>query len=124
MNKIKLNNRIIGIIEDCGFNLEEITKQDDKYYIEIGQYTPLGQDWHELIWFDGTDEGFINGIEERLYSFDIYEEAEVWIEARGTNGVPESIKELVEDQEWKEDKLDELVRDLDDMKITIASIER
>ena len=44
--------------------------------------------------------------------FDVDEEAEKWIDHRGKNGVPSSIKVLVEDQKWKENKLEDLWREL------------
>ena len=81
-----------------------------------GQGTPAGEDWWETIWFDGTNEDFINNIKRRYNTFDVDEEAEMWVNMRGTNGVPNSIKILLEDAEWKEgmllklsDALEELV---------------
>lgn len=109
---MELNKKIIDILENNDFTVGEITKQGDDYYIEINQYTPLGEDWWETIWFDGTDDGFIEAVEERYEYFDVDEEAEIWVDSRGKNGVPSSIKALVEDAEWKEKMLRELVYDL------------
>ena len=98
---------IIDIIENHGFTAHKIEKQCDDYYVEIGQFTPAGEDWWETIWFDGTDEGFSEGVKERYLNFDIDDEAALWIEHRGKYGVPSSIRTLVEDAEWKDDKLKE-----------------
>ena len=105
---MNLNNKIIYVLEEAGFTVNEVEKQDDSFYVEVGQYTPLGEDWWEIIWFDGTDDGFINAVRTRYITFDVDEEAEIWIESRGKNGVPSSIMALVRDAEWKEDTLWEL----------------
>lgn len=106
---MKLHNEIIEILENAGFSVNEVEKQDDSFYVEVGQYTPLGEDWWETIWFDGTDDGFINAVRTRYITFDVDEEAEIWIKNRGKNGVPSSIIDLVRDAEWKEDTLGELL---------------
>ena len=109
---MELNKKIIDILENNDFTVGEITKQGDDYYIEINQYTPLGEDWWETIWFDGTDNGFIEAVEKRHDNFDVYDEAEIWIDCRGKNGVPNSIRALVEDAQWKQKTLCELACDL------------
>lgn len=71
-------------------------KQGKQWYIDIQQYTPAGEDWWVSVWFNSKDD--IGNAVENLYAdFDVDEEAELWIESRGKNGVPDSIKELVED---------------------------
>ena len=79
---MELSERIIEVLERNEFNIREVTKQDNKFYVEYGQSTPEGEDWWETLWFDGTEEGFIKSFTERANSFDVDEEAEVWIEAR------------------------------------------
>jgi hypothetical protein len=111
--KMKLNDKIIEVLETNNFSVYEITKQGDDYYIEISQYTPLGEDWWVTVWFDGTDNGFIESIREIYENFDVDEETEIWIESRGKNGVPNSIKALVEDAEWKQATLGELASDFE-----------
>lgn len=96
-----MNKKLIKILENNDFGTGEITKQGNEYYMEINQYTPEGEDWNECIWFDGTDKGFINSLGERVNNFDVDEEAEIWVDSRGKNGVPSSIKALIEDAEWK-----------------------
>lgn len=112
MELVKLSDKTIEAIENNGFSLEEITKQDGKYYVEMNQNTPEGEDWWETVRFDGTDEGFAETIMDRANNFDIDEEAEIWIDGRGKNGVPNSIKDLVVDAEWKQEKLENLAKEL------------
>jgi len=112
MDKIKLSVKTVDIVENNGFSLEEIIEQDGKYYVEMNQSTPEGEDWWETVWFDGTDEGFAEAIMDRLNNFDVDEETEIFIEGRGTNGIPSSIKDLIEDAEWKQEQLENLANEL------------
>lgn len=114
---MKLSNKIIEIVENNGFYICEVEKQGNDFCVEINQYTPCGEDWWETIWFDGTDEGFIEAVRERYNNFDVDEEVEIWIEGRGKNGVPSSIRDLVEDAEWKESTLGELADQLEEERI-------
>ena len=99
--------RFTMIAENCGFKVETPKKQGKQWYIDLQQYTPAGEDWWISVWFNSKDD-IGNAVENLYVDFDVDEEAELWIESRGKNGVPDSIKELVEDQEWKEKKLEEL----------------
>ena len=114
---MKLNDKVIKVVENNDFSINEVEKQDNDFYVELSQYTPCGEDWWETIWFDGTDEGFIEAVRERYRDFDVEEEAEVWIECRGKNGVPNSIRDLIEDAEWKANMLGELADELDELKL-------
>ena len=112
---IKLSNTIAEILEYNGFSYNEVEEQDGKYYIELNNGTPEGEDWWETLWFDGTEEGFIKEFTDRANSFDVDEEAEVWIEARGNvRGVPDSIRDLLDDAEWKKETLLQTARELND----------
>jgi hypothetical protein len=113
---MKLNDKVIEVVEKNNFYINEVEKQGDYFYVEINQSTPLGEDWWETIWFDGTDEGFIKAVRKRYEDFDVDEEAEVWIESRGKNGVPNSIKALIEDAEWKASALGELADELGEVE--------
>ena len=114
---IKINKEIIDVIKNEDFFVDKIEQQDEDFYVPIHQHTPLGEDWYETFWFDGTNEGLIQSIKDRYNSFDIDEEAEPLIKMRGQYGIPNSIKDLIEDAEWKEEMLSELVRKLDSIEI-------
>lgn len=79
----KLSKKTMEILENNGFNVGEIMEQNGEYYIEIRQFTPVGEDWWETIWFDGTDDGLFKAIEDRWDSFNADDEAAIWIEGRG-----------------------------------------
>ena len=101
MRKPKLAPEVVELLEKHNFNISEIHEQDGEYYIDIGQYTPEGEDWSECVWFDGTTESFIDAVQTLAENFDVDEAAEVFIKCRGKNGVPSSIRALIKDAEWK-----------------------
>lgn len=110
-----LNQKVIDVVEKNGFTIHEMEKQGEDFYVELNQSTPAGEDWWETIWFDGTNDGFVDAVRDRYNNFDVDEEAERWIESRGKRGVPSSIKTLVEDAEWKESALELLANDLEEL---------
>ena len=79
-----LPEEIVDILENNGFSCNgKISKQSGEYYVEISQGTPLGEDWSEIIWFDGSKEGFVEAVRKRANGFDVDEEVEVYIPCRG-----------------------------------------
>lgn len=97
---------IRDILEKTDFILFGDTQwQNGECYLEFGQSTPEGEDWTEIIWFNGTLEGFANSLEQRARSFDVDDEVEPYISCRGKYGCPSSISDLIADAEWKKDAL-------------------
>lgn len=112
---MKLNEKIIEVIENNGFNYNAVMEHDNKFYIELYQDTPAGEDWNVIIWFDGSDNGFIDSFRRYSESFDVDEETEILVESRGKHGIPSSIRLLVEDAEWKKETLGKMLKDLEDL---------
>jgi hypothetical protein len=110
----ELNENIVRILEDNGFYVgePEYSNHHNEYCIEINQSTDLGEDWWITLWYDGTDEDFIQKFETLVENFDPDEEAEVYIEMRGKNGVPDSIRDIINDQEWKLETLRTTLKEL------------
>lgn len=95
------------IIEGKGFYFKHQKEKDGRYYALLEQSTPLGEDWClEFIYKNIAD--LVNQIIEYSYNYDADDEAEVYINIRGKNGVPSSIRDLIEDADWKGEKLKEL----------------
>lgn len=112
---MELNKKIIKVIENNGFGCHAVMEHDNKFYIELYQDTPAGEDWNVIIWFDGSDNDFINSFTRYSEIFDVDEEVEVLIESRGKYGVPSSISVLVKDAEWKKETLGTTLKDLEDI---------
>lgn len=103
----KFKKDIVKILKENNFVIGEITKQSNGICVDLNQSTPLGEDWWVVIFFDGTNNGFIQEFHKYAYNFDIDEEIEVFVSNRGKNGIPNSIIDLVEDAKWKQKILEE-----------------
>lgn len=115
---MELSKRIEKILEDYDFSVcGEISKQDDGGYdIELETYSPEGEDVIIPLVYNGTEEDFIKEFRSYAEDFDVEEHAEMWIENRGNNGVPDSIKDLLEDAEWIKSTLEEVADELEGNK--------
>ena len=113
---MELSEKIIEVLEAhdislCG-EISERTYNNDGYDVELETYSPEGEDVIIPLIYDGTEEDFIRQFERYADGFDAEEHAEMWIEGRGKNGVPDSIKDLLEDAEWQKEMLLEVAKDL------------
>ena len=114
---MELHKEILDIIGGLEFGVTKSHKHHSGgCFVELNQYTPEGEDWWVSIVFDGTDIGFCNAVNERYEDFDVDEEVEAWIYSRGKNGVPSSVRALLQDAEWKEQKLCLLADALNDWR--------
>ena len=107
-----LSKEIIEVIEKEGFSVQ-VDKQSNGYCADLNQSTPLGVDWWVCIVFDETDEDFVSEVGIYYMGFDPEDEVELYIQNRGKNGIPTSIRDLLDDQDWKDDKLKSLSDALD-----------
>ena len=110
----ELNENIVRVFENNGFTVGEpdYSNHHREYCVEINQSTDLGEDWWLTLWYDGTDEDFIQKFETLVEYFDPDEEAEIYIDMRGKNGVPDSIRDIINDQEWKLETLKTTLKEL------------
>ena len=101
---MELSKKIKGLLEENNFTvcgeISERYSEKGEYDIELETYSPEGEDVMVSLIYDGTEESFIGAFVEYASWFDAEEHAEMWIEKRGTNGVPERIKDLLEDACW------------------------
>ena len=115
---MELKKSILTILEKNNFSVSKVLEEDlNTYSVEISQYTPAGEDWFEIISFNGSMKDFILELSNRAFEFDVDDEAEIWIERRGHNNVPSSIETLIEDAKWKKQILEETSNELKEMKI-------
>ena len=122
-----LNEKTIAILEENNITVSERYEQDGEYYREIEFYSPEGEDVLETIWYDGTDDGFIEGFRQLADNFDADEHAEMWIDGRGKRGIPDSVRALIDDAENIKDtllgvaeKLEGIEKELHNYKVTIT----
>lgn len=116
---MKLSKRIEKVLEKFDFSLcggiSERYNEKGKYDVDLETYSPEGEDVVISLIYDGTEEGFIAAFVDYANWFDAEEHAEMWIEGRGKNGVPESIKDLLEDAEWQKNTFLEVVEALNNL---------
>ena len=112
----ELNENIVRVFENNGFTVGEpdYSNHHREYCVEINQSTDLGEDWWITLWYDGTDEDFIQKFEILVDNFDPDEEAEIYIDMRGKNGVPDSIRDILDDQVWKLNTLKTTLKELNE----------
>lgn len=107
-----LSKGIIEVIEKEGFSIQ-VDKQQNGYCADLNRSTPLGEDWWISFVFDETEKDFVNEVRDYYVGFDPEDEAELYIQNRGKNGIPNSIRALLDDQDWKDEKLESLSDALD-----------
>lgn len=101
-----MNKKVRQVIENLGWSIYE-----DSQYIDLRQYSPLGEDYGFSINTSNTKQE-LTDIINYCYDFDEEEHAEMWIENRGINDVPSSIKALLQDAEDIANMLIELAEEL------------
>lgn len=84
--------------------MKDVTRTVSDNYVEYQFWTPAGEDFSFTVSKANEEQALRNYAE----NFDVSEHVELWVDKRGTNGVPVSIRELVEDAEWIRDRLLEL----------------
>ena len=116
---MELSKKIIEVLEAhdislCG-EISERTYNNDGYDVELETYSPEGEDVIISLIYDGTEEDFIRQFERYAEDFDAEEHAEMWVNSRGNNGVPNSIRDLLDDAEWIKNTLMEIAEELNNI---------
>ena len=100
--------------KELGWSYILYKEEDGRTYVDMEKHSPLGQDFGMIV--DFTEENpvdtFMFDLEEYYLSFDPEEHAAMWIENRGKNGTPNSIRDLVDDAYEIKDMIQELYEDL------------
>lgn len=98
----ELEQRYIDILEQNDWSISSYT---DDGRVELETYSPAGEDFLMCV----EVANFPESVREYANDFDADGHAEMWIEARGkVNGVPDSIRELIEDAEAIQKMLNKL----------------
>ena len=95
--KMKLAKSITDILESRDINIISTEKQQNEYITELEFWSDAGEDFIITLWHDRTKKSFVDAFISYFLDFDPGEHAEMWVEYRGTRGVPESIRTLIDD---------------------------
>ena len=99
-----MNKRIKRICEKLDWYIHEY-----KTDVELEKYSPAGEDF----FFCVDKKDFINNVIEYAEDFDADEHAEMWVNNRHTvNGVPQSVRTLIDDADAIKEMLLELAETL------------
>lgn len=102
-----ISERIIDLLEKndiqilCGIS----DSYENEYEIDLQFYSDAGEDFNFSLYDITDDASFIREFENYAESFDADEHASFYIENRGTHGIPDDIKTLIEDAESIKEKL-------------------
>lgn len=72
--------------------------------VDLCKESPAGEDFS----FGVSADDFVQQVKGYAAYFDVDEHVELWVDGRGKNGIPSSIRELVEDAEAIDKMLQEL----------------
>lgn len=106
--------RIENCLEELGvrYKIKPPTEDTCGYgFIEFWTDT-AGQDIPTEIDFDGTAEDFVKEFCEAAENYDVDEEVELYVNMRGRDGVPNTVRELLDDCQEAKDKLMEIAEKL------------
>lgn len=98
------------------WNEPEGTFGSERNYVELEKYSPEGEDFSMIIDFETENpvDSFLKDLKNYYEDFDPDEHAEMWIEGRGQNGVPDSIRALIDDADAIKEMIFELWDKLSD----------
>ena len=109
----KTKNQIKQILDSHDIKITTGNLMESPYELDLETYSPEGEDVIITIEYDGTGDGFVTAFAKYAENFDAEEHAEAYIRQRGTNGVPDSIRTLLDDAEWIKNMLMETADELE-----------
>lgn len=101
-------DRIIEVLDDMGIKYDI---DRNSALIEFWTDT-AGQDVPTEIEYDGTPEDFVKQFTQAAGNYDVDEEVELYANMRGRFGIPETIRELLDDCEEAKQTLTEIAEAL------------
>lgn len=101
-------NRIIEALDNMNvkYKIEENTAFIEFWTDTAGQDIPVELD------YNGTPDDFVKQFSEYAENYDVDEEVELYASMRGQNGVPNTIRELLDDCQEAKDTLLEIAETL------------
>ena len=106
--------RIEKALDALGIGRYDWEKREDGSWYGIIEFwtDTAGQDIPTEIDFDGTAKDFVEKFCEAADNYDVDEEVELYVDMRGKRGVPETVRELLDDCQEAKDTLMEIAEKL------------
>lgn len=108
--------RIKKVLDELNVKYEINEETDDCTASALVEFwtDTAGQDIPVEFDFDGTPEDFVKQFTKRAENYDVDEEVEIYVDMRGKNGVPNTVRELLDDCQEAKDTLMDISRRLND----------
>ena len=104
---MKLAKSITDILESRDINIINTEKHQEEYITELEFWSDAGEDFIITLWHNRTKKSFIDAFIGYAIDFDPDEHAEMYVEYRGTRGIPDSIRDLINDADSIKEFLEE-----------------
>ena len=104
-----IENKYLDVLENLGWVASDVN-EDNSFALK--KYSPAGEDYCFAAYTDTIVEDVGNEAEY----FDIDEHVMIWADRRGYNGVPDTIRELLDDAEAIKAMLNELADALENVQ--------
>lgn len=105
-----MNEKYFEVFHRLDWNCSDVYENGD---IELETWSPAGED----VVFDVNTNNLVYEVRCYANNFDVDDHVLMWAEHRGENGVPNSIRELVDDAEAIQDMLNELADALEEVTL-------
>lgn len=106
-----IQQKITEIAEVLGWSVDFSESHNGSIDVNFAKYTSYGQDFNFNVALEDNDmEAFIDNIHDYYESFDVDDEAYIWIgsDGHGKNGAPYHIADIVKDMEEAETMIADL----------------
>lgn len=113
MRKISIDEKtqaLLDAAEEEGWGYETWECPKDKptmRFFEFNQFSPFGEDYRFTVDALSADQ-LCEEVWGYAENFDVDEHVELWVDGRGTRGIPSSIRSLIEDAESIKEMLESL----------------
>ena len=107
--------RVEEVLERLGIKYDYHKNDDGTWYGLVEFWTDTaGQDIPVEIDFDGTAEDFVEKFAEYADNYDVDENVELFVGMRGKQGVPNTVRELLDDCQEAKDTLMKIKKELEE----------
>lgn len=96
-----IENKYLEVIHNLGWNIIDVMPDNS---FDLQKHSPAGEDYHLTVYADSV----VDDVNNEAGYFDVDEHVMDWAGMRGQNGVPDTIRELLEDAEAIKVMLNEL----------------
>lgn len=110
-----ISNYVIDAFEEQGWRVVSTGGHDEESYIEIENWSPLGEDLCETIWLY-KNESLATAIRRYADDFDPEDHAALLIQSRGKHGIPRGIQAILDDANCIQKMLDDLAEAIEKLE--------